>query len=312
MNTVAVFFDLPLAEDYPLDIEEYRVSYRQLGQMVAERGGCLYVVRSQSTFVGGNTFSQAWAFDGDWFTHVPGPVTVGLVWNKGLFAGDATTNVINDPELDRIATDKWETQRLFPDLHPQTRLIRSEADWAKGLAELTSRILVVKPVDGEEGKGVMIRQREEIARTPPPFPSILQEFLDTSGGIPGLIGGMHDFRIVMLAGEVALAYIRTPPPGERTANVARGGQEIGVALKDIPAGALELAMAVDAKLTRFSRRIYTIDMGLNERGRWVLFELNTKPGLTPSEKGECYRVFNGKLADFLLAHASGGTEDQRS
>ncbi len=303
MKTVAVFFTLPLADDYPFDAEVYRTVYRQLARLIAGRGGRLYVVRDQKTFLGGNTFSQAWVFDGDWFTHVPGPVTVGLVWNKGVFLGDAATNVINDPELDRIATDKWETYRLFPDLHPHTRIIRNPDEWAHGLEELTSRVLVVKPVDGEEGKGVIIGPRDEIRRTPPPFPSLLQEFLDTSKGIPDIVEGMHDFRIVLLGGEVALAYIRTPPAGEQAANVARGGQEFDIPLQDIPAGALELAAAVDARFTRFTRRIYTIDMGLNDSGRWQLFEINAKPGLTPDETGDGYRVFNRKLADFLLAHA---------
>ncbi len=302
MKTVAAFFDLPLQTDYPFDIEMYRTVYTQLGRKVAEQGGCLYVVRDQKTFLGGNTFSQAWKFDGDWFVHVPGPVTVDLIWNKGAFVSDASTNVINHPELDRIATDKWETYLLFPEEHAKSRIIRSEADWPEAVKELTALSLVVKPVDSWGGNGVVIGRREAIAEMMPPFPSILQEFADTSGGIPGIVDGMHDLRVILLGDEVGLCYIRTPPPGEMTANVSRGGKEIEVKPADIPADAMKLVRAVDAKLTRFPNRIYTIDMGLGLDGRWYVFELNTKPGFSPMETGESYKVFYGKLAAFLLKH----------
>ena len=107
MQQVAVFFDDPGEDDYPFSIPLYRTVYRQLGMTMAALGGQFCVVRSADTFLGNNTFSHAWAFDGTWFRHIEGPVRFPLIWNKGRQLHDSSLVQINDPALDAICLDKW-------------------------------------------------------------------------------------------------------------------------------------------------------------------------------------------------------------
>lgn len=300
MKTIAAFFDEPGTHDYPFNVELYRTVYRQLARVVAAKGGELFVVRSQQTYLGGNTFSRAWRITDAAFVPMEGPMTFDLIWNKASLQSDAAANVINDPAFDELATDKWETYQLFPTLHSPSRVVRTESTLQEACGELNSPMLVLKPLRGFGGTGVHVGPREKILAEKHTFPCIVQEFVDTAGSIPGIVEGMHDFRVILLGSDIGLCYVRTPPPGEFTANVSRGGREIEVPRAKIPAGALAVVRAVDAELQRFPRRIYTIDMGLDRSGQWRLFEINTKPGFSPMETGPSYVEFFGALAEYLL------------
>src|SRR6185436_9953431 len=141
----------------------------------------------------------------------------------------------------------------------------------------------------------------EIAQSIHSFPYLIQEFIDTSAGVPGIVEGIHDFRIVAVSGEPVVCYVRTPPPGKKLANVAQGGKEIHVTLDRIPQEALALFQQVDDALARFPKRVYSVDMGRNVDGRWMIIELNSKPGLTPKHWGPDNVRFMELLADTLLS-----------
>lgn len=302
-TVIGAFFDAPGQYDYPFDGEFYRTVYTQLEECIRKSGGKLLIVRSQDTYLGNNVFSGAWKFSGRDLVAVPGPVTIDVIWNKGHLNSSPGDRVVNDPALDALCTDKWLSYELVPDLHPKTFLLMSAADVPTALSGLGTAFAVAKPVDAEGGAGVIIGPKDQVAVSIPSFPYVLQEFVDTSHGIPGIVDGMHDFRILSIAGAVSLCYVRTPPPNEMTANVSRGGREIEVLAENVPAEALAVFTQVDAKLRGFKNRIYTVDMGLDHDGTWKLFELNAKPGFSPRETGPSYALFYQSLADFLLSLA---------
>ena len=300
MKSPTVFFDEPGFNDYPFNGEEYKTAYYELGELIAKRGGALFIARDQKTFLGYNNFSHGWKFSDGEFREC-GAFEATMIYDKGYFKTDGHSNVLNDRALDDVCTDKWKTTQLFPSISPRTFLVHKTGELQAAAQQLGGLRIVAKPVDGQEGKGVMIGSAEEILPHVTAFPYLLQEFLDTSGGIPGIVEGIHDFRIIAVSGEPVVAYVRTPPPGQLRANVAKGGKEIPVPVAQIPAGALTLFTTVDAEFQKYPNRVYSADMGLHRDGRWMIIELNSKPGLTPMRMGPEYVRFLHLLADTLMA-----------
>jgi glutathione synthase/RimK-type ligase-like ATP-grasp enzyme len=303
MKTVIVFFDAPGFDDYPFMVEEYRTAYHEIGKRFADRSAAFWIVRSQDTYQGDNVFSGGWRFDGSAFIRVNTPVRADVIYDKGHFKADASARLLNSIELDEICTDKWKTYELFSEHCPKTFLVRSAGELENALAQIPSSLVVAKPQGGEEGKGVLIDTAENIRLDVRSFPYLIQEFMDTSGGIPGIVEGPHDFRIIVINGEIGVSYIRTPPPGELRANVAQGGKEISVPRNKIPPEAVEIVKAVDAKLARFKPRVYSADMGRMKDGAWKIIELNSKPATSCSRLCTDYPEYQSMLVDALLSAA---------
>lgn len=303
MSVIAVYFDAPEFGDYPFDDPSFRAAYEDIGRIIARRGATFCVVRAQRTYRGGRSFSGGWIHDGEGFVRKDEEISVDLLWNKEHFHGDPDLPVLNAPELEDICDDKSRTYGLFADHCPRTVHVRDRAELSAALGTLTGQKLVFKPLDGEGGKGVVIAPGAELLGMPLHFPGIAQEFIDTSGGIPGIVAGLHDLRVISVGGLIAASYVRTPPPGKLLANVAQGGAEITVPIDRIPEGALQVFRAVDGAFTRFPARAYSVDMGLDRSGRWMIIELNAKPGPPSPDAGPSYVFFLEMMADLLLSAA---------
>ncbi len=301
MKTIAVFFDKPLGDDYPLNIQMYVDAYRELSDKVKANGGRLCIVRSMDTFLGGNTFSKYWEYEDGKIVERNETLTADVIYNKAHFEPDDASVLVNSVAFDDVCTDKMKSYDMFAELFPQTALLNSADDIDAAIASMRTETVVSKPVDGEGGSGVIVKPKNEIKAVIPSFPYLLQEFIDMNAGIPGFIDGLHDFRMICINEDIKLCYIRTPPSGEFTANVSRGGKEIEIPLDQIPAEALALHTAIDEKLKPFGRRIYSIDLGRDASGRWFIIELNSKPGLEPSRTGKEYGPYLEALAANLCS-----------
>lgn len=301
MKTVAVFFDQPGYNDYPFDEEEYVTAYHELGSILHKRDAAFVIVRGQTSYKGNNVFTHAWVFDGTTFKEEHEEISVHIIYNKGHFRADAAARLLNDRELDRICTDKFATYEYFPHLSPKTMLVKNKEELKKALSGITSDITVAKPLDEEGGKGVIIDHTAVIAQKVQSYPYIIQEFIDSSAGIPHITESHHDLRLIVIDGDIVLSYIRTPPKGSLRANVSKGGKEIEVPLEDIPHEALEIKHIVDAKFEKFGRRVYSIDCARDISGKYRIIELNSKTGLSPSRFGKYHHNSLVRLADALLS-----------
>lgn len=303
MKNIAVYFTDPGEDDYPFSIPLYRTVYRELAEDISSLDGAFWVVRGQESYTGNNRFSHAWCFDGTWFSHMDPPDTFDLLWNKGNIVHDGKGEMINHPELTALCDDKWKSYNLFPSLHAKTVIVREGEDITSAASNMAKGMIVGKTLHGFGGTGVFIGKSADVLPKLMllPKPIILQEFIDASQGIPGLCDGLHDLRIIMLNGKPSLSYIRTPPSGEFTANVSRGGKEIEVPIAFIPCEALSIANLVDEQFKKFHRRLYTVDIARRRDGIWKLIEINSKPGFSPKATGKSYPIFYRKLAELLLS-----------
>ncbi len=302
-KTIAVFFTDPGFDDYPFNEADYREAYTRLGKTVTERGATFVIVRDPASYRGDNSFEGGWAYENNDFRRREETIIADVLFIKGRLAPRGRGVVVNDPALEELCTNKAKTYQKFSSFFPLTIRVESRKELPAALDRLPGERAVAKPIDGDRGRGVMIGPKNEIGKQISRFPYLLQEFMDTSGGIPGLVEGMHDFRIIFAGDAIAACYVRTPPPGKMLANVAQGGKEIAIDPADIPPPALAIAQAVDHELSEFPHRLYSVDLARTADGSWKIIELNSQPGAPSPAAGHNLDRFNDALADLFLAAA---------
>lgn len=279
MEKIAIFFTKPGFFDYPFDEKSYMEGYLKLGELFHQYGAECYLVRAQETYLGGNRFSGGWKFESGAFLRINGLIEVDVIFNKGILEVDEKANMVVPPEMDVLCTNKERTYELFEEFCPKTVEVQNEKDLVSAIEGIPSNIVVAKPLDAYGGEGVMIGPKEEILQKVRHFPYLIQEFIDTSMGIPGITESRHDFRIIIIDGEVVSTLLRVPKSGSLISNVAQGGSASVVPLEKIPPKVWELVKRVDVEFSRFPHRIYSIDMGLHQGRDWKIIELNCQPGL---------------------------------
>jgi glutathione synthase/RimK-type ligase-like ATP-grasp enzyme len=173
----------------------------------------------------------------------------------------------------------------------KTVLINRE-NIAKSLHQLSTDWVVMKPINGLKGLGVFIGSKAQASQFTIPVNStyIVQEFIETNHGIPGITNRRHDLRIVIINGKPVWSHVRIPPEGEYKANMSgrEGGILKEILIKDAPSSVLEIVGNVAQKfLNKYDNPIYSLDFGFDEEGKPWLFEINDQIGFpTPKMKAK--------------------------
>ncbi|MCF7846141.1 MAG: ATP-grasp domain-containing protein [Candidatus Peribacteraceae bacterium] len=307
MKKIAVFFEQPKFDDYPFDEEEYHRAYHEFAKLLAEKNGEFFITRGDSSYLGGMRFRHGWRWNGKKFEQLDAEFQVDVIYDKSNsaltppFRFESEAKILNPNPIVEICNDKFKTHALFKDISPEIILALDEKQLAKALRDMRGKKMVLKPVNAEGGEGVVIGNAAELKSAKKEFPVLVQEFIDTSGGIPQVdkIDSHHDFRMVVIDGEIVQCFARTPPEGSLTANVAQGGSAHEIPLAKIPESAREIAEKVDAKFQSYDR-VYSVDIGFDETGTPKLIELNSQPALFSKTRGKQFAEFQNKLADALL------------
>lgn len=303
MKKVATFLKLPKITDYPLSKEDYLQSYFELRNQVLEQGMDFYIVRGQQTYSGNGKFSQSWQFTNDRQLVAAGEVTADVIFDKGEFVSDQFSKVFNAAFINDVCTDKWKMYQLFHEYCPATYLVHEQAELQPILAKVSTKLAVIKPVDGEEGQGVYIDLQENLLKNEYVYPVLVQEFLDSSPGIPHIVEGLHDFRVALVDGEIHYSYVRTPPQGSYLANVARGGRFAMVKPADVPQAAQEICKKIHSTMGAYGHSFYGIDFAFTPQGPKII-EMNSRLGLLPNKDSEEFVTLKEKLAEIFYDMAT--------
>lgn len=225
-----------------------------------------------------------------------------LVYDKGDFADVNDVTTLNPSYVHKVTSNKYETYTLFSNYQPTTFVCNNSDDVADSLKNIAGEMIVIKSLTGNGGHGVRVIKRNNVNladySTMINYPVLIQEFLDTQCGIPGIVDGIHDFRIKLGNGEVWGGTLRTPAPGEFRANVAQGGSEQHLFPEQIPKGAIDIAIEIDKYFIDYPR-YYSIDLVYTMNG-WKLIELNSKPGLSPIDMSAQAAYITNRLAQYLV------------
>ncbi|MBU0660968.1 ATP-grasp domain-containing protein [Patescibacteria group bacterium] len=298
MKKIAVFFDLAGKLDYPLNKEEYLESYQELAKQVEARGAKFFIVRQHDSYKGNGVFSNSWQFkDGE--VVETGEVVIDTLFDKGarLFPSDGSMTILNNDFVNSVCVDKWKTYELFKQYCPKTIKVENQEELVAAVSEFDGDIKVVKAIWGEGGHDVHIGSTEHVLAQSYEFPVIVQEFIDTSEGIPGVYDGMHDLRIVLINGEIIYSFYRVPQEGEYRANVAQGGELRVIETDKIP---MSVYPIIEEIKKVFDTTYYVgVDI-VFLAGKPFIMELNSRVGLFSPARGEVFQTFIERIADMLV------------
>ncbi len=271
----------------------------------------MYLVCGIKNYLGKLIFSNALFFDKNKFKPTSGKIKADAIIDRSGTKKFPPDN-IQDKVLDNNAFKKlcWNKTLMYDYLKeycPTSYIVKNYRELNATLQELDEKkLIVLKPARGLKGKDIIIDYPEKIASLKNlNFDAdwILQEFVDTSSGIPGLVNGIHDLRVAIVNGKIAFSHIRQPKTGSKISNVANGGSIREVEIKNIP----EKILATSKKLKRkidhdFDNPLYSIDFGM-QNGTSFVFEINDTIGF-PSENMKKYKSFINEVLRALAIRAN--------
>lgn len=280
----------------------YRQAYVEIGLMLAEKGAYPAILVGQSTYLGNGKFSKHWlpvknGTDFEFEEH--GEITVDMVWNKDHFVDDGRVLTVNPADLNEMCWSKNKTYEVLGEFHPKTIEVNNESELERAINNVPGEIVAIKELEGSSGDGVFVGSKHDALNSGLKLPVIVQEFIETSAGVPGITDKRHDIRVVLANGDPIAATLRTPPAGGFKSNIGYGGENRLLNTGDLPADLLEICKQIDEKLKSYGNfRLYSVDFGLTPNG-WRMFEANGMPGVIALSRGEQASEYQNKLTDFL-------------
>jgi len=288
MKTLLVLYDDPdWNNDLPYnsdiyDNSELRKAYEGFAKEARKRG-MIFARASFKWYKGKGIFSKAWVFDKTWKKEKN--VRADVVFDKTPFGKkfmDIKNRlkkdivIFNDPNIDKICSDKILTFKTYPDIMVRSFLVNSKKELRNKLNKIRSKKLVLKPVAGSSAKGLRLCNKTKLPKIIRKG-TLVQEFIDASKGIPKFTKTTSDFRIVVCDGKIISGHIRKAKSGW-ISNLSRGGKIIFIPNNKIPNKLKNMLKIIDFKLKKYKSRLYTADFVYDEKGKPWLMEMNSKPG----------------------------------
>lgn len=279
-----------LPSDPPFSRSKYQAAYELFYPLAEAASLKLYRAPLAWFNFEKNLFDQAWTYDYSLGWHVVQTVKPDLIEDRAAYSPKnhelklrlaQLFPLLNHPEFSKIANSKYATSLLLPQHFKPYHKVDSTDALEKTLSCLKGNFIVAKPEFGSGGEGVIIETRDNLLeqKSSLKYPLILQEFIDSSHGIPSITPGHHDLRLVFINDELVYSYIRIPKEGSLLANIAQGGTMEIVPSEKLPSSIDKIILDVQRVFAHFPRKIYTIDIIFDESARPWIVELNTMPGI---------------------------------
>jgi glutathione synthase/RimK-type ligase-like ATP-grasp enzyme len=279
----------------PFSNKKYMYSYEYFYTLCKKKGIQIYRASYEWYDYEDKLFKYAWVFEknsGIWKRAYN--IKPDLIYDKTKSTPEAYLKsslirnnyaFFNDIEFSKIIDNKLAVGMLFPDWSKKSQLMKDLKHLSLALKKIPERKkLVLKPVNLSGGENVFIGTKAELMRKIKSskikiIDWMLQDFIDSSEGIPGIMRGVHDLRLVIIDTEVIYAYYRKPAEGSLLANLAQGGSMEIVPLKKLPKSVSPIIKRANQLFSGFKHKIYTIDLMFNKKKVPWIVELNSMPGM---------------------------------
>jgi glutathione synthase/RimK-type ligase-like ATP-grasp enzyme len=187
--------------------------------------------------------------------------------------------VINNPHFRYIMSNKIFQYSLFKKSMSPTWAIHNKTELTKYIKKAKGNKVVIKPIYGHAGNGVMVDLKTKILKTKIKYPILLQEFINGENGIPGSKEkNFSDLRIVFVNHKPIYANSRTAHNSYIT-NCHAGGVAKEFSLEKVPKNVWNAAKQIQENIKQFDGCHYSLDFLFTKTGKPVLVELNCKPGV---------------------------------
>lgn len=259
--------------------------YLRLLELCKKQDWDTYIL-TRKTYKGNGIFDGAWKFENGKFDRIEKPVKIDLVYDRtaGVKFPPADDGLIwvNRIDFKVFCWDKWKAYQKFGKYMPRTFLLEKEKDLAGIIKKIRTDKVVIKPYNGLKGLGIFIGPKEKF----PEFKLdkkykyyVVQEFVDTSHGLPDITKGMHDIRIVIINGKVVWSHVRVPRVGSFLSNAAQGGQLTEVDYRKVPESIKKVVDEIAKDFySNYDNPVYSIDFGLEKNSTPKIFEFNDQIG----------------------------------
>lgn len=313
-----VFWDGPNnTKRFTPEHEKYE-TYKEYAQLMNERAH-FYFAFGFEHYQGDDVFTGVYIFDGTTLVPYHEPVTADVVQIQHVMSVDLrlkeaglsfkNATPINSLEFWAFARDKYSTYELLGDLMPRSFLAHTEEEALSAAKQLDTEQVAIKPNWGWGGQDIVFIDRDNPILTEEsrralllPEGVVVQNFVDTSHGIPGVIEGIHALRIACTNGKPVLAHVRIPQNDSLVANHKQGAIIKEVELNTLPKEVLEVYHEAHERITsRYPHPIYTLDMGVDITGPKI-FEVNgTSAFVWPHFKAR--RLFLDEMVNHVVGLA---------
>lgn len=239
-----------------------------------------------------NVFNKAWAFRNKKWIKVNIPIRPDMIFDKTVGKYDYELHdikqrisqrvpVLNHPTFKTIFGNKLSQYLIFEEFMARSFIAESAGEFANVCKKISSEMIVVKPLYGSGGKGIVIGEKREINSDNFKYPVLIQEFIKNTNGVPGFSkkGVIADLRLVYINSKRIYAISRTVKNGSLFTNFHQGATAKLVPEPFIPESADKMARKIVQKLSMFSNAHYSLDFIFNEDDEPILIEINTTPGL---------------------------------
>lgn len=310
---IAIYFSDEDPYGYPFNNphvgKQYLDVYRDVIQELKDRAGIVaYMVRGNS-YLGEGRFKSGFVFAGRGeIVPFAEEIQADLIFNrddKNTIPYIDDCKVVNHPDFDQLCVDKLMTAKTFPNLSPRTAELGSFAEFEANIVNFVdadSNLVVLKDNFDAAGRGISILPANEVKEDLYEDWSnvLMQEFLDSSCGIPNVVEGMHDLRVTVVDGQPSNSFLRMPAEGSYLANISQGGSGHEMELEDVPAEIMEMVGEVIAYANaKYKPYLFSADFMRTNRG-YRLIELNSRPGLLHPDFVKNWRPFNEMVIAMLI------------
>lgn len=303
---VGLCFSRPFKGNTPLDNITVKLPvYLRLLELCQQKGWQVFIL-TRRTYQGKGVFKGSWQFKKGKFWQRQEAVKINLVYDRAagmIFppARDKEMVVVNRRDFKQLCYDKHLTFKEIGQFMPKTVWIGKESNLAQASSQIKTAWVVLKPYNGLKGLGIFVGPKEKALSfkfSKKYRQYIAQEFVDTSGGMPGLAKGLHDLRVVVINGKVVWCHVRTPPVGSFKANVAQGGKIKEVEWGKVPEAVKKIVRELNGRFyEEFDNPIYSIDFGMGKDGP-LIFELNDQVGFPLWEMKARERFLEAHIKNF--------------
>jgi glutathione synthase/RimK-type ligase-like ATP-grasp enzyme len=291
-NVVTIYYGDDWDVEIPIKSDFTRKAFEQwhetgLAKSIAFYRACIHWYDLEK-----NVFTKAWAFrDGKW-CKITEPIVPDMVYDKLGGKRDfeffdlkmsmaQKTKVYNHPLFRTLVDNKISQCMIFQEFMPASFVATNEKEYLEVIGKIPSEKVVIKPVYGSGGFGIIIDEKTNVNLAELQYPVLLQEFVISQKGIPGFSekDEVSDLRLVFTNHKLVYAISRIAKEGSLFTNFHQGASGQIVPREKIPSGINEMVEKIQNKLKIFPQAQYSLDFIFDNDGRAYLVEMNTTPGV---------------------------------
>ena len=279
----------------PFSNEKYMYSYEYFYDICKKNGVQVYRASYQWYDYRKKIFKYAWVFENknkNWkrvYNIKPDLIFDKTKSNPESFLKSSLIRkdypFFNSMEFTKIIDNKLATSLLFSEWSKKNIIVNDFNHLLVVLKKISAdKKLVLKPINLSGGENVFIGTKSSIVKkireTEVKISDwILQDFIDSSKGIPGIMKGIHDLRLVVIDDKIIYSYFRKPAQGNLLANLAQGGSMEIVPIKKLPKEVFPIIEKAKNIFSKFEHKIYAVDVMFDKNNNPWIVELNSMPGM---------------------------------